>query len=70
MSVCICVLPYRGKNKLSKKLQRKQKNVFDETKALLKQKLEQEREAAKKKKEADIRSEQADHAPRALKRFF
>ena len=70
MYLCLPLYRNRGKNKLGKKLSRKQKNVFDETKALLKQKMEQEREAAKQKRESEIRHEQAEQAPRALKRFF
>ncbi len=60
----------RGKNKLGKKLKRKQKNVVDEKTVLLKQKLDQEREAAKQKKESERRSSLAEEAPRALQRFF
>ena len=60
----------RGKNKLGKKLKRKQKNVVDEKTVLLKQKIDQAREEAKQKKETDNRSRQAEEAPRALQRFF
>jgi len=59
----------RGKNKLGKKLKRKQKNVVDEKTVLLKQKIDQAREEAKQK-ESDSRSRQAEEAPRALQRFF
>ena len=60
----------RGRNKLGKKLRRKQKNVVDEKTQLLKQKIEQEKEEAKRKKESESRNKMAEEAPRALQRFF
>ena len=60
----------RGRNKLGKKLRRKQKNVVDEKAQLLKQKIEQEKEAAKRRRESEQRTKMAEEAPRALQRFF
>lgn len=60
----------RGRNKLGKKLRRKQKNVIDEKTVLLKQKIEQEKEEAKRRRESESRSKMAEEAPRALQRFF
>lgn len=60
----------RGRSKIAKKLRRKQKNVVDEKAQLLRQKVEQEKEAARLRRESEKREKIAEEAPRALQRFF
>ncbi len=60
----------RGRNKIAKKLARRQKNVVDEKAQLLRQKVEQEKEEVRRRRESETRSKMAEEAPRALQRFF
>ena len=63
----------RGRNKIQKKLNRKNKNIIDENKVKLKEKLEEqkaEREAERNRKNSENEGAVASSAPKALKRFF
>lgn len=60
----------RGKNKLHKRLKRRQQNVIDQKMQLLKQKQEELKEAARKEKSEAEREHKSSKAPRALQRFF
>ncbi len=58
----------RGRNKISKKLQRKRKNVVTEETMKLRKKLDDQKTEAKRTREKQ--SSQSDGVPRALSRFF
>lgn len=60
----------RGRNKIAKKLQRKQSNVIDANTVKLRQKLAQEKEAAKEAKAGAKKAKAMEGAPSALAKFF
>lgn len=59
----------RGKSKTGRKLKKKRKNIMDAEKALLKKRLEDEKEERRAERAAEMKEARREEAPAALRRF-
>ena len=59
----------RGKSKTGRKLKKKRKNIMDAEKALLKKRLEDEKEERRAERAAEAKEVRKEEAPAALRRF-